>query len=224
MIHWKVPPYKRRYIQPSIITGLLVLLMALFFYIVDFRIRPTLVHLAQVKARQIASQTINEAIRSEISPGIHYQNLIGITFNPAGQIILIQPNTGEINRIASEATLAVQKKLLNLSRVKIRIPAGQILGSRIMAGFGPHIPVRLLPDGFVESTIGDSFEAAGINQVRHRIFVTVKAIIKFVIPLIGEEVEVSTVIPLVEAIIVGEVPDMFAGNGGVIVPGRPAGK
>lgn len=219
MIHWKVPPYKRRFIQSLITIGLLVLLMVMFFYIVDFRIRPTLIHLSQAKARQIASQTINEAIRSDISPDIHYQNLIGITFNPAGEIIMIQPNTGEINRIASEATLAVQKKLLNLSRSEIRIPTGQIIGSRILAGFGPQIPVRLLPVGFVESTIGDSFEAAGINQVRHRIFVTVKAIIKLVIPLISEEVEVSTDIPLAEAIIIGEVPDVFAGNGGVIIPG-----
>ena len=220
MIHWKVPPYKRRFVKSLIVISLMILLMIIFFYIVDFRVRPTLIRLAQVKARQIATQTINEAIRSNISPDIHYQNLIGITFNPAGKIIMIQPNTGEINRIASEATLTVQKKLQSLPMAEIRIPSGQIIGSRIMAGFGPEIPVKLLPVGFVESAINDRFEAAGINQVRHRIFVTVKATIKMVIPLISQEVVVSTDIPLVEAIIVGDVPDVFAGSGGVIVPGQ----
>lgn len=218
MIGWKVPPYKRRLVSSLITLGIFGLLMVMIFYIVDFRIRPTLIQLAQVKARQIAAQTINEAIRSDISPDIQYQNLIKITFNSAGKIILIQPNTGEVNRIASEATIAVQKKLQKLPKTEIKIPAGQVIGSRIMAGFGPNISVKVLPVGFVESTINDRFEAAGINQVRHRIFVTVKATIKMVIPLISEESHVSTDIPLVEAIIVGDVPNVFVGNGGVILP------
>jgi sporulation protein YunB len=218
MIGWKVPPYKRRFVSSLITVGIFGILVVMIFYIVDFRIRPTLIQLAQVEARQIAAQTINEAIHADISPNIQYQNLIRITFNSAGKIILIQPNTGEINRIASEATLAVQRKLQKLPKTELRIPAGQVMGSRIMAGLGPQIPVKVLPVGFVESTINDRFEAAGINQVRHRIFVTVKATIKMVIPLISEEARVSTDIPLVEAIIVGEVPNVFVGNGGVILP------
>jgi sporulation protein YunB len=220
-IHWKVPPYKRRFLTSLITIGIIGLLMVMGFYLVDFRIRPTLIQLAQVKARHIAGQIINEAIRFDISSDIQYQNLIKLTFNADGKIILIQPNTGEVNRIASEATLAVQRRLQKLPKNEILIPTGQIIGSRIMAGFGPQIPVRVLPVGFVESIIHDQFESAGINQVRHRIYITIKATIKMVIPLISQEAQVSTDIPLVEAIIVGDVPNVFVGNGGVIVPGRP---
>lgn len=220
MIHWKVPPYKRRFVSSIITIGIFGLLMVLIFYFVDFRVRPTLIQLALVKARQIASQSINEAVRSDISPNIQYQNLIKIVFNPEGKIILIQPNTGEINRISSETTLAVQKKLQKIPKTELKIPVGQIMGSRIIAGFGPQIPVKVLPVGFVGSEINDHFEAAGINQVRHRIYLTVKATIKMIIPLISEEAEVSTDIPLVEAIIVGDVPNVFVGSGGVILPGQ----
>lgn len=192
--------------------------MVMTFYIVDFRIRPTLIRLALVKAEQIASQSINETVRADISPNIQYQNLIKIVFNSEGKIILIQPNTGEVNRIASEATLAVQKKLHELPEMEIGIPTGQIIGSKIMAGFGPQIPVKVRMAGLVESSINDRFEAAGINQVRHRIFVTVTATVEIVVPLISKEAEVRTDIPLVEAIIVGDVPHVFVGNGGVIIP------
>lgn len=221
IIHWQVPPYKRRLANSLISFGIFCLLIVIVFYIVDYRIRPTLLHLALVRAKQIATQSINQAVRADISPDIQYQNLIKISFNQEGKISLIQPNTGEINQIASEATLAVQKKLQNLPKEDIEIPMGQIIGSNIIAGIGPQIPVKVLPVGFVESTINDRFESAGINQVRHRIYVTIKATIKMIIPLISEEINVSTDIPLVEAIIVGDVPKVFGGNGGVILPGNP---
>jgi sporulation protein YunB len=200
--------------------GILCLLLVLCFYIVDFRIRPTLRNLAEAKARVTATQAINEAIRSNICPDIQYQNLIKIQLNSEGKVALIQPNTGEINRIASEATLAVQKRLQDLPKVVIKIPIGQVMGSKIMAGFGPDIAVKVLPIGFVESMINDRFDLAGINQVRHRIYVTIKAVVKMVVPLINQEVQVSTDIPLAEAVIMGDVPNVYVGNGaGVILPG-----
>jgi sporulation protein YunB len=219
-IFFQVPPYRKRLLQSITLLGILCLFLVLCFYIIDFRIRPTLRNLAEAKARVIATQAINEAIRSNICPDIQYQNLIKIQLNNEGKVALIQPNTGEINRIASEATLAVQKKLQDLPRVVIQIPIGQVMGSKIMAGLGPDIPVNVIPIGFVESTINDRFDLAGINQVRHRIFVTVKAVVKMVVPLINQEIQVSTDIPLVEAVIMGEVPNVYVGNGtGVILPG-----
>jgi sporulation protein YunB len=218
IINIQVPPYRKRLVSSLIALGIFLWLAVIIFYIVDFRIRPTLLQLALVKAQQIATQSINQAIRSDISPDIQYQNLINIIFNRDGKIAMIQPNTGEINRIAAEATLAVQKKLQNLPKENIKIPFGQIIGSKIMAGFGPELPVKVLPVGFVESTINDRFESAGINQVRHRIYVTVKATIKMVVPLISKEVKVSADIPLVEAIIIGDVPNFFMGNGGIVFP------
>ena len=205
------------------VLGILCLFAVFCFYFVDFRIRPTLRNLAEAKARVIATQAINEAIKSNISPDIQYQNLMKIQLNNEGKVTLIQPNTGEINRIASEATLAVQKRLQDLPKVSIKIPVGQVMGSKIMAGFGPDITVKIVPIGFVESTINDRFDLAGINQVRHRIYVTIKAVVKMVIPLINQEVQVSTDIPLVEAVIMGDVPNVYVGNGaGVILPGTTA--
>ncbi|HBE78545.1 MAG TPA: sporulation protein YunB [Firmicutes bacterium] len=220
-IFFQVPPYRKRRFRSLTFLGVLVLSLVVCFYIVDFRVRPTLRNLAEAKARVIATQAINEAVRSNISPDIQYQNLIKVQLNSEGKVALIQPNTGEINRIASEATLAVQRRLRDLPRILIRIPFGQIAGSKIMAGFGPDIVVKVTPIGFVESTINDRFDLAGINQVRHRIYVTVKAVVKMVVPLVSQEVQVSTDIPLVEAVIMGEVPEVYVGNGnGVILPAK----
>jgi sporulation protein YunB len=220
LIFFKIPPYRRRRFNSITFLGIFCLFLVLCFYIIDFRIRPTLLNLAEVKARVIATQAINEAIRSNICPDITYQNLIKVQSNSEGRLVMIQPNTGEINRISSEATLAVQKRLQDLPKITINVPVGQVMGSKIMAGFGPDIAVKVIPIGFVESTINDHFDQAGINQVRHRIYLTVKAIVKMVVPLVNQEVQVNTDVPLAEAVIVGDVPNVYVGNGGgVILPG-----
>lgn len=218
-IFFQVPPYKKRWLNSITVAGIFCLILVIGFYVIDFRIRPTLINLAEARARLIATRAINEAVQSNISPDIQYQNLIHIQLNQEGKVALIQPNTGEINRISSEATLAVQKRLQKLSQEIVYIPMGQVFGSKIMAGFGPEIPVKIIPIGFVESSINDRFDVAGINQVRHRIYVTVKAIVKMVVPLVNQEVQVSTDIPLVEAVIMGDVPGVYVGSGGVIIPG-----
>lgn len=224
-VFFKIPPYRRRRFNSFTFLGVFFLLMVLCFYIVDFRIRPTLHRLAETEAQVIATRAINEAIRSNICPNIEYENLIKTQLSPDGRVTMIQPNTGEINRISSEATLSVQKRLQDLPQLIIKIPVGQVIGSKIMAGFGPDITVKVLPIGFVESAMNDSFDQAGINQVRHRIYLTVKAMVKMVVPLGDQEIRVSTDIPLTEAVIVGEVPSVYVGNGtGVILPGTPLEK
>ncbi|MCL6589796.1 MAG: sporulation protein YunB [Firmicutes bacterium] len=205
--------------QSLVFTGSFMLLMVAGIYIVDIRIRPTLIQLAQTEARQTAIRTINEAISARIVPNIEYQNLIKTYFDQAGKITMLQPNTGEINRISSMAVLAVQKKLRDTPAQTLMAPLGQILGLRMLAGYSPSIPVKVIPEGFVECSIHDHFDTAGINQVRHRIFLTVIATVKLIVPLANQEVQVKTDIPLVETIIVGDTPNVFAGSGGVIYPG-----
>jgi sporulation protein YunB len=224
IVPFQIPPYQRRNLSSLLVIGIFLGGFILSFYFIDFRIRPTLIQLAEAKARQIATQAINQAIRSNISPDIQYQNLMKLQLKEDGKIALIQPNTGEINRISAEATLAVQNRLKDLPKVTIKVPVGQILGSRILAGFGPDVSLRVLPIGVVESSINDRFDTAGINQTRHRIFITVKAIVKMVVPLVNEEIQVSTDIPLMETVIVGDVPNVYVGQGGIILPGAIGGK
>ena len=57
----------------------------------------------------------------------------------------------------------------------------------------------------VEDTITD----AGINQIKHTIFLLVEARLKVVVPLMSKEFPVRTRIPLSSMVIVGDVPDVY---------------
>ena len=49
----------------------------------------------------------------------------------------------------------------------------------------------------------------GINQTRHRVFLTLRATVSLIIPTGSQLVEVESTMPIAESIIVGGVPDSF---------------
>lgn len=191
---------------------LFFLLMLAGFYYADIRIRPTLRAMAEAKARVVATRSINQAIREKVVENIHYEDLISVKVDNRGRVVLMQPNTGEINRLASDATITVQELLKDINRDKVYIPLGQLLGSQLLAGTGPDIPVTIIPIGTVESRVFDTFEEAGINQTRHKIYLEVKTQVRVMVPLILSNVQVRVEVPLTEAVIMGEVPQVYFGG------------
>lgn len=188
-----------------------LLILAGFFY-AEHRLRPALHEISRARAVQIATQSINKAVREKVVRHIRYEDLIAVKVDNRGRVVLMQPNTGEINRLASEATIAVQEELEKVSRDRVHIPLGQLVGSQVVAGRGPNIPIEVIPVGAVESRIFDRFEQAGINQTRHKIYLEVKTMVRIVIPLTFSNAEVRTEVPLVEAVIMGEVPQVYFGG------------
>ena len=73
-------------------------------------------------------------------------------------------------------------------------------------------------DGTVSVDFKTSFESAGINQTRHRIYLEAKTQVKVVIPLTTSTKEVKAQIPICETIIVGEVPESYINVPAEIVP------
>lgn len=220
LILFRVPPYRKRLMASLITLGILLLTAAVGFYMVDARIRPALMELAVARARQIANEAVNTEIHHTLIPQIQYDKLIKTDMDATGKVTLLQPNNSEISRIYSIATLNIQARLKNLPKEEFKIPFGQVMGTKLFAEMGPEILVRIIPVGLVETSLHDTLDAAGINQVRHRIFITVKATIRVAVPAMGELTTVSTTIPLTEAIIVGAVPDVYVGNGGIIMRGE----
>ncbi|NLU40897.1 MAG: sporulation protein YunB [Firmicutes bacterium] len=207
-------------IETVILVALLVFGTALF--VIDVRLRPTILAYAEARALTIATDAINSAVNDKIAISIKYEDLIDYRQDNQGRIVAMRLNTGEINRLASQTTIQVQSTLRSISEDRIRIPLGQALGSQILANYGPWITVRIKPLGTVQSTVVDKFEQAGINQSRHKIYLEVTATIQVVIPLVSSTVVVTSEVPIAENIILGEVPEVYVGSEatGIVVPSR----
>ncbi|HHU69918.1 MAG TPA: sporulation protein YunB [Thermoanaerobacterales bacterium] len=185
---------------------IIFVLLFILFYLIEINLGPTLLAIAEARARIIATEAINEAVSRKITGKIQYKDLINIHKNKDGEIVLIQVNTVEINRIESNTALYVIDVLKKNNIQEIEIPIGQITKSNILANFGPTISASILPVGAVEVNVVEAFEEAGINQTRHKIFIDVKTWMKIAVPLVSSSIEVSTQIPVTETIIIGNVP------------------
>ncbi len=186
-----------------------VLILLLMSWIVNNNIEPLLLAISEVRAKTIATQTINEAIISELTYKIKYEDLFVIKTDDDNRITMLQANTMYMNRIASETTLNIQEKLREMGTKRVGIPLGSILGSEIFANYGPRFNIDILPMGTVVVDFNTDFEQAGINQTRHRIYLVVKTQVRIVLPLASDVVDVVTQIPIAETIIVGDIPQSY---------------
>lgn len=201
--------WKKRRRKPVPFLLILVVFAFFLFFLVEHNLRLTIISLAEAQARWTATEAIHNAILEKITTDVVYSDLIKPEKDAQQRIVFMQANIVAINRLASEAVLEAQQTLEGLKDESFSIPLGQVLGSKLLANYGPGIGLRLLPVGTVKVTVADDFTEAGINQTRHRIYLVVESEIRVVIPFIQSDIQVSTRVPIADAIIVGPVPETY---------------
>ncbi|HHW42552.1 MAG TPA: sporulation protein YunB [Desulfotomaculum sp.] len=201
-------------------TMIFFLLFGLFL-LVDRSLRPTIFNIAQVQATQMATEAINRAVLQKVlDRNLQYQDFVQVHKDSQGHIVLMQANTVKINQFNADVTLAAQAALQELSRQRFGVPLGQVTGTQLLASYGPRIPVTIVPVGSVRVDVNDQFEQAGINQTRHRIYLDFSTEVRIVMPPGSATTLVATEVPLVESIIVGQVPGTFVNISGGLFGGE----
>lgn len=192
----------------SLIWIIAIIFLFLYLYrFVDKNIKPTVVAISEIKAKTVTTETINETIRVKIRRDINYNDLIFVNYDKEGRVTLMQANTILMNSIAAEVALEVQEQLKEMSKSKIKVPLSNAFDTQIIDL--PNIGIKIEPQGAVYVDFATEFESSGINQTRHRIYIIVATDIKMIVPLVTENIRISTNIPIAETIIVGEVPEQY---------------
>jgi len=200
----------RRRINWGVIIGLIVLILTLTtVLLIDFRVKASLLQIAKAKVQVSGVEAINKIVNQKIVSQIEYKDIVYVHKDDKGRIVLIQPNTIMLNKIMADTIGEVANSLGAMQEDSISIPAGQLSGSNILAGYGPKMKVKIIPAGQVHVDVLNKFEQAGINQTRHLIYFKIDSDIKVAVPFLDDEVKVSAVIPLAETIIVGDVPETY---------------
>jgi len=190
-----------------ILLGVL-LLTALALYI-EGNLTEVTLSLAQAKAKTLAVTVLNETVEQVVQEGMGYDALVHVTKDEQGQIRLLQADAAAMNHLAARVSALAQEKLDSTENRAVQVPLGSALGLTLFAGAGPKLRVQVLPVGAIAARFDTEFQAAGINQTRHRILLTMTATVKLVIPTGAKTVEASTQVAVAESIIVGEVPQSF---------------
>ncbi len=188
---------------------LAALLLAAGAIIAEQNLSQTMLDLAFARAYSMAVETINRAVDQVVSSGIRYEELVETSLDAEGRVSMLRANTIRMNEIATQTALTAEAELNSIENQSIDIPLGAAMGIRFLAGSGPSIPVRIVSVGAVNTNFETAFESAGINQTRHKIFLSLRTTVSLIIPTGSKLVDVTSTVPIAESIIVGEVPDSF---------------
>ena len=199
--------YKRRNNAKKsffVLLTILACIIIMFYYIVEINLKPSIIAMSENKARIIATQAINEAANRKITKD-DYKDLVSVMIDKDGKVTMLKIDPILMNKLAAETTLAIQEELGNIETKDLRIPLANVFGSQLLANSGPFINVTIQPIGSVKVDYKSAVENAGINMARHNIYLFVETNIRIIAPLIRNDVEVSTHVPISETIIVSIV-------------------
>ena len=190
---------------------LLVLLLTAAVIAMEQNLSQTMLDMAFARAYSMAVETINRAVKQAMGQGVTYEELIDAQMDAQGRVSMLRANTMRMNALADRAGDAALRKLETVSAQKVYVPLGAALGLTLFAGSGPRIPISIVPVGTVQTDFETEFEACGINQTRHKVYLQLSASIRIVIPTGAKTTNVSANMLVAESIIIGKVPESFVG-------------
>ncbi len=199
----------KKKIKIYIIIIVVLFIVTNIYVFIEKNIKPTVTSICEVKAKVIATQAINEAIKSELEKNNMREDLIMVDYDENGKIAMLKTNTLIMNNLATNIAIKVQENIKEVTNKSFIIPLGSALNSQILSQYGPQLYFDLVPQGSVLVNYATEFEESGINQTRYKIFIVVSVDIKIIIPLITTDTKVTNNVPIAEVVIVGDVPESY---------------
>lgn len=164
--------------------------------------------LCENRAKSIATIVSNEQA-TNVMKEHSYDELFTIEKDLNGNITMIKSNIISINEIISDIANKIQEEINKKGRENIEIALGSFTGSKILAGRGPGIKIRISSIGNVETDLKSEFIAQGINQTLHRVYLQVKCEINILTPFDNISREITNQVLLIENVIVGNIPNTY---------------
>ena len=172
--------------------------------------RPIITNLAAAQAENRVNRAISTAVKEVIQSGeFSYDRMVTLRTDTQGRVTALQTNMAEISRLQSQVSGKITAELSQLADTELSIPVGTLTGSPLLAGRGPRLKVRMQTVGVAGSDIENEFTAAGINQTKHRIILTVEVRVSILLPGYTTYTTAGGSYEVAETVIVGQVPETY---------------
>ena len=155
---------------------------------------------------------VNKSIREKLTESSSdYDYFLDLQKDADGNVTAITTNMARVNALSADILHDIIEST-NRGELDLKIPLGSILGSNILQGRGPKIPVKLVMLTSSSASFRNDFTAVSINQSRHQIILEVKSRIDILLPWEVRTSEVVSEILIAETVIVGKVPETYFGR------------
>ena len=175
----------------------------------NFYVIPTIRKIAEEEVRILATSSVGKAAAETVTDTYSYHDLVEVTSDSDGNIVLLQANSTFIHVLVRTAATRAQTYLGEITEANVRVPLGTVSGITFFSGRGPDILIKVMPIGSVSTQVETEFVSVGINQTLHRIYVRLRADVTVIMPGFEGKVSSSVHIPITESVLVGKVPDFY---------------
>lgn len=172
-----------------------------------------MIHMAKTEVKKIAQEAILEGIEKQKELGNDLNQLVKVEKKQNGETSFIQIDSKVQADIYTHAVSGIYKKLKQLKDRPIEISLGQIWQSELFADHGPYIPLEIWPKGAPKVTLIPKSESQGINMVMVTLNMHVRVEMGVLVPFSEEVMTVESEYPIVQALLVGDVPQYYFYNG-----------
>ena len=186
-----------------------VVLLAMLGIWMEKNLESVILDMAYARAEAMAVEYMHEAVRDVMGDEITYQDMMTVRTDENGRVTMLQANAVRMNELAAFTALQAQARLESADAQSVSIPLGAALGIPFFSALGPRVRVRIVPVSAVSAAFSTEFESAGINQTRHKIYLSLHTTVRLVIPSGARQVSLGSQVLIAESIIVGEVPQSY---------------
>lgn len=186
-----------------------LLLLSALFLILEKNLEEVILSMAYARAEAMAVEYIHRAAEEVMGGQTGYSDMVTVRTDSQGRVTMLEANAARMNQLATFTALRAQEMLRDAEQQSVGIPLGAALGIPFLSAAGPKIQVRILPVGAVSASFSSEFESAGINQTRHKIYLSMHTSVRLVIPTGAKQVDLMSQVLIAESIIVGEVPGSY---------------
>ncbi len=194
---------KRRFLP------LLMLLLILAVLAAGLYLRSLSSSMAISDARDAVALAINGCVSRIIQENNYGSDyFVKLEKDAEGNITALTTDTMHITELSAQL-LAEIARAADSETLDIRIPLGSLLGSNLLMGRGPEIPVEILmlTSSFVQ--FENELIPAGINQSRHVVTLKADVDVDIMVPWATITTTVETDVLIAETVIVGRVPETY---------------
>lgn len=179
--------------------------------LLERKFQPLIMLCAASEAQNAALCAAGEAVEAAmLDAGATYQDIITLEHNADGTVTACRTDTVMVNHIRAAVVDRLNAYFMS-EGADITFPIGNIFGGGVFYARGPRISFRMMPVGRMECVYQSAYEACGINQTRHQLTMDLTIRISVLGAGSSEEIEVSGQFPIAETIIIGYVPEHYAG-------------
>lgn len=186
----------------AVISGLT---LACLIVLVLRLLTPAMCEMAISKLQSDFTLICNEEVLSYIEKeNLSAEDIVTVS-RKGDKIESINTDMAKVNKMKASLSVAIQKRLDKIKTVPVRLPPNGIFG---IPG-GVNVPLSVLSVNALKCDMKSSFDAAGINQTRLKVYADFSVSGKILIFANHQTLSVSVSVPLCDTVIVGEVPSTY---------------